>query len=314
MFRLKAISILMLLVTVLFVVSCEDDDSGGSSRVYDFGDRAAVAVTSGFAGNIIKNEVAYYAGGAQYFEYLTFDSDTAGSYVLCKMNERGELKRVTSIDVQSDSGEELPYFTPTTFTYDLNTGELTAGSTKTFLFNTVTSGYFVANEELFPLSTLEKAEDSDDNNDGNEGDESNEGDEGSEASDEGVANNEGATNSGGTTLFCKWSTANKLNKFDIRENGLIKLQLGGTGISTTKQFYNDGGFIASQDPGAQDCSLLRLEKGGEKKLFYKAYHSTRALNIPDPPSNSTQTADRATGLDDNVIEFSSSDFIFWRAK
>lgn len=84
------------------------------------------------SGKILKNKVINKDSNDEYFEYLTFTSETTGSYALYK------------------NGISVPS-TPTTFTYDSSTGKFTVGSSTAYLFQTKkdnASVFVYASEEM----------------------------------------------------------------------------------------------------------------------------------------------------------------------
>lgn len=277
MIRLKAIVVLFLSTFLFLFMACSDDDSSSSVRVYSFSDRAAVATTGGMTGTVIKNKAAFYTDGLQYYEYLTFTSEEAGSYAIYK-DTNGVLTKVESIDATGSDGEERSFLVPSDFVYEPNTGKVALGTTNTFLFKT-DSAYFVASYQLFPKSEGEA----------DEGDTALDGDKG---------------------LFDTWVTSDKKNTFTIQEDGYIRIQLGGSGTRTTKPFYNDGGFIASLDESAGGTAFLYLNLYGENKLFWMAY----IAQITSAEGRAVKKVEGLESLDGDkaVIEFSSNNFIFWQ--
>ena len=114
----------------VFVAGCSDSDSGGAEP------ENAVSVPKYQAGKIIKNKVVSVGGGdSGYFEYLEFESETAGKYHLYK--DGAEV---------SESEKD--------FTYDPATGKFSAGAGE----NAVHSYMFEAKKDGEKVSVIAKDE------------------------------------------------------------------------------------------------------------------------------------------------------------
>lgn len=113
-----------------FAAGCSDSDSGGSEP------ENAVSVPKYQAGKIIKNKVVSVGGGdSGYFEYLEFESETAGKYHLYK--DGAEV---------SESAKD--------FTYNPATGKFSAGAGE----NAVHSYMFEAKKDGEKVSVIAKDE------------------------------------------------------------------------------------------------------------------------------------------------------------
>ncbi len=114
----------------VFVAGCSDSDSGGSEP------ENAISVPKYQAGKIIKNKVVSLSGGdSGYFEYLEFESETAGKYHLYK--DGAEV---------SESAKD--------FTYDPATGKFSAGAGE----NAVHSYMFETKKDGEKVSVIAKDE------------------------------------------------------------------------------------------------------------------------------------------------------------
>ena len=114
----------------VFVAGCSDSDSGGAEP------ENAVSVPKYQAGKIIKNKVVSVGGGdSGYFEYLEFESETAGKYHLYK--DGAEV---------SESAKD--------FTYNPATGKFSAGAGE----NAVHSYMFETKKDGEKVSVIAKDE------------------------------------------------------------------------------------------------------------------------------------------------------------
>ena len=119
----KMAAALVCAVALLCLAACSDDgDSGGGG-----GDRAKniITIEKYEAGTIIRNTVVNFGNtGEVYFEYLKFTSETGGEYSLYmkKSDSMADNEKVTSYNNRNGDAVDVP----TTFTYDSDTGKLTA--------------------------------------------------------------------------------------------------------------------------------------------------------------------------------------------
>ena len=141
---LKTFLAMITVCSVIFVgcASSEDD----STPSVNYGASGSGSVPEFVANSVIKNKVVNINGSTDvYYEYLTFTTDSAGTYSVYKDID-GTLTKQESITF----GDVVVNF-PTEFTFDKATGKFTAGETSTYMVNAKKSGkevYAIAGEIL----------------------------------------------------------------------------------------------------------------------------------------------------------------------
>ena len=134
----------MIAVFSVIFVGCASSEDDSSS--VNYGASGSGSVPEFVANSVIKNKVVNINGSTDvYYEYLTFTTDSAGTYSVYKDID-GTLTKQESISF----GDVVVNF-PTEFTFDKATGKFTAGKTSTYMVNAKKSGkevYAIAGEIL----------------------------------------------------------------------------------------------------------------------------------------------------------------------
>ena len=134
----------MIAVCSVIFVGCASSEDDSSS--VNYGASGSGSVPEFVANSVIKNKVVNINGSTDvYYEYLTFTTDSAGTYAVYKDID-GTLTKQESITF----GDVVVNF-PTEFTFDKATGKFTAGETSTYMVNAKKSGkevYAIAGEIL----------------------------------------------------------------------------------------------------------------------------------------------------------------------
>lgn len=134
----------MIAVCSVIFVGCASSEDDSSS--VNYGASGSGSVPEFVANSVIKNKVVNINGSTDvYYEYLTFTTDSAGTYSVYKDID-GTLTKQESITF----GDVVVNF-PTEFTFDKATGKFTAGETSTYMVNAKKSGkevYGIAGEIL----------------------------------------------------------------------------------------------------------------------------------------------------------------------
>ena len=134
----------MIAVCSVIFVGCASSEDDSSS--VNYGASGSGSVPEFVANSVIKNKVVNINGSTDvYYEYLTFTTDSAGTYSVYKDID-GTLTKQESITF----GDIVVNF-PTEFTFDKTTGKFTAGETSTYMVNAKKSGkevYGIAGEIL----------------------------------------------------------------------------------------------------------------------------------------------------------------------
>ncbi len=134
----------MIAVCSVIFVGCASSEDDSSS--VNYGASGSGSVPEFVANSVIKNKVVNINGSTDvYYEYLTFTTDSAGTYSVYKDID-GTLTKQESITF----GDVVVNF-PTEFTFDKATGKFTAGETSTYMVNAKKSGkevYAIAGEIL----------------------------------------------------------------------------------------------------------------------------------------------------------------------
>ena len=122
--KFKVLLCLFLATAVMFA-GCSSDDGDDDTPPEN-----SVSIPKYSPGKILKNKVIS-SGSDVYYEYLTFESETGGTYALYK---DGAL--VTSYT--NKNGESVSV--PSSFYYDAVTGKFSAGDVSSYMFNAKKNG------------------------------------------------------------------------------------------------------------------------------------------------------------------------------
>ena len=133
--NLKLLS--LILGTACLILSCTQNE--GNDKVVE--PENTVNIPAYSSGKILKNNVIS-SGSDVYYEYLTFESETGGTYALYK-----DGAQVTSYT--NKNGESVSV--PSSFTYDAATGKFSAENVSSYMFNAKKNGKevsVIASEEM----------------------------------------------------------------------------------------------------------------------------------------------------------------------
>ena len=133
--NLKLLS--LILGTACLILSCTQNE--GNDKVVE--PENTVNIPAYSSGKVLKNKVVS-TGSDVYYEYLTFTSETGGTYALYK-----DGAPVTSYT--NKNGENVDV--PSSFTYDAVTGKFSAGDVSSYMFNAKKNGKevsVIASEEM----------------------------------------------------------------------------------------------------------------------------------------------------------------------
>ena len=111
----------LILGTACLILSCTQNE--GNDKVVE--PENTVNIPAYSSGKVLKNKV-FSTGGDVYYEYLTFTSETGGTYALYK-----DGAQVTSYT--NKNGESVSV--PSSFSYDAATGKFSAGDVSSYMFN-----------------------------------------------------------------------------------------------------------------------------------------------------------------------------------
>lgn len=111
----------LILGTACLILSCTQNE--GNDKVVE--PENTVNIPAYSSGKVLKNKVVS-TGSDVYYEYLTFTSETGGTYALYK-----DEKKVDSYT--NKNGENVDV--PSSFTYDAVTGKFSAGDVSSYMFN-----------------------------------------------------------------------------------------------------------------------------------------------------------------------------------
>ena len=117
--NLKLLS--LILGTACLILSCTQNE--GNDKVVE--PENTVNIPAYSSGKVLKNKVVS-TGSDVYYEYLTFTSETGGTYALYK-----DGAQVTSYT--NKNGESVSV--PSSFSYDAATGKFSAGDVSSYMFN-----------------------------------------------------------------------------------------------------------------------------------------------------------------------------------
>ena len=126
----------LFLATAVMFAGCSSDDGDDDTPPEN-----SVSIPKYSPGKILKNKVIS-SGSDVYYEYLTFESETGGTYALYK-----DGAQVTSYT--NKNGESVSV--PSSFTYDAATGKFSAGDVSSYMFNAKKNGKevsVIASEEM----------------------------------------------------------------------------------------------------------------------------------------------------------------------
>ena len=127
----------LILGTACLILSCTQNE--GNDKVVE--PENTVNIPAYSSGKVLKNKV-FSTGSDVYYEYLTFTSETGGTYALYK-----DGAQVTSYT--NKNGESVSV--PSSFTYDAATGKFSAGDVSSYMFNAKKNGKevsVIASEEM----------------------------------------------------------------------------------------------------------------------------------------------------------------------
>ena len=127
----------LILGTACLILSCTQNE--GNDKVVE--PENTVNIPAYSSGKVLKNKVVS-TGSDVYYEYLTFTSETGGTYALYK-----DGAQVTSYT--NKNGESVSV--PSSFTYDAATGKFSAGDVSSYMFNAKKNGKevsVIASEEM----------------------------------------------------------------------------------------------------------------------------------------------------------------------
>ena len=111
----------LILGTACLILSCTQNE--GNDKVVE--PENTVNIPAYSSGKVLKNKV-FSTGSDVYYEYLTFTSETGGTYALYK-----DGAQVTSYT--NKNGESVSV--PSSFSYDAATGKFSAGDVSSYMFN-----------------------------------------------------------------------------------------------------------------------------------------------------------------------------------
>ena len=111
----------LILGTACLILSCTQNE--GNDKVVE--PENTVNIPAYSSGKVLKNKVVS-TGSDVYYEYLTFTSETGGTYALYK-----DGAQVTSYT--NKNGESVSV--PSSFSYDAATGKFSAGDVSSYMFN-----------------------------------------------------------------------------------------------------------------------------------------------------------------------------------
>ena len=111
----------LILGTACLILSCTQNE--GNDKVVE--PENTVNIPAYSSGKVLKNKVVS-TGSDVYYEYLTFESETGGTYALYKNGAQ-----VTSYT--NKNGESVSV--PSSFSYDAATGKFSAGDVSSYMFN-----------------------------------------------------------------------------------------------------------------------------------------------------------------------------------
>ena len=111
----------LILGTACLILSCTQNE--GNDKVVE--PENTVNIPAYSSGKVLKNKV-FSTGNDVYYEYLTFTSETGGTYALYK-----DGAQVTSYT--NKNGESVSV--PSSFSYDAATGKFSAGDVSSYMFN-----------------------------------------------------------------------------------------------------------------------------------------------------------------------------------
>ena len=127
----------LILGTACLILSCTQNE--GNDKVVE--PENTVNIPAYSSGKVLKNKV-FSTGSDVYYEYLTFTSETGGTYALYK-----DGAQVTSYT--NKNGESVSV--PSSFSYDAATGKFSAGDVSSYMFNAKKNGKevsVIASEEM----------------------------------------------------------------------------------------------------------------------------------------------------------------------
>ena len=116
----------LILGTACLILSCTQNE--GNDKVVE--PENTVNIPAYSSGKVLKNKVVS-TGSDVYYEYLTFTSETGGTYALYK-----DGAQVTSYT--NKNGESVSV--PSSFTYDAATGKFSAENVSSYMFNAKKNG------------------------------------------------------------------------------------------------------------------------------------------------------------------------------
>ena len=116
----------LILGTACLILSCTQNE--GNDKVVE--PENTVNTPEYSAGKVLKNKVIS-TGSDVYYEYLTFESETGGTYALYK-----DGTQVTSYT--NKNGESVSV--PSSFSYDAATGKFSTGDVSSYMFNAKKNG------------------------------------------------------------------------------------------------------------------------------------------------------------------------------
>lgn len=133
--KFKVLLCLFLATAVMFA-GCSSDDGDDDTPPEN-----SVSIPKYSPGKILKNKVIS-SGSDVYYEYLTFESETGGTYALYK-----DGAQVTSYTNKNGGTVTVP----SSFTYDAATGKFSAENVSSYMFNAKKNGKevsVIASEEM----------------------------------------------------------------------------------------------------------------------------------------------------------------------
>ena len=116
----------LILGTACLILSCTQNE--GNDKVVE--PENTVNIPAYSSGKVLKNKVIS-TGSDVYYEYLTFESETGGTYALYK-----DGTQVTSYT--NKNGESVSV--PSSFSYDAATGKFSTGDVSSYMFNAKKNG------------------------------------------------------------------------------------------------------------------------------------------------------------------------------
>lgn len=249
----------LLCTAILGITGCSDGGSSGSDSGNNNGggtnsdsewqeetvdyDVSADGTISTFSnGKIIKNKVINEKTSDVYYEYLSFTSETGGTYEIYKYDSNATSENNKYTKEASLSIDGTTVTVPESFTYEATTGKVTTTKTDNSSTTEVASVYFVTTGTTNWVSTYLLT----------------------------------TTGTDSSSLFNKWTVSNDSSvktTFTFEDNG--SLYIGSTGSSSDLVFYaNNNGIISINS--LTEPVFLWTKINNSMSLYGYAYKAERS--------------------------------------